>query len=104
MSIGYVFAALVSATLLRRKLKRLGAKDLIVSHLKFGIAALIASAVGAAGMRYLDEDLYSSWTGSFLVCAVGASVMLAVYLGVCYLLRVRELHQTIQTVRTKLAT
>lgn len=102
MSIGYVFAALVSAALLRRKLKRLGAKSLIVSHLKFVVAALAAAAVGAVGMHYLNEDFYSTRTTALIVCAVGASVMLAVYLGVCYLLRVQELHQTIHTVRTKL--
>lgn len=102
MSIGYVFAALVSAFLLRRKLARLGAKDLVVSHLKFTVAALVSAGVGAVGMHYLDDGLYSSRLGAFVVCAVGGSVMLAVYLGVCYVLRVRELHQTIATVRTKI--
>ncbi|GAA4509926.1 murein biosynthesis integral membrane protein MurJ [Brevibacterium yomogidense] len=102
MSIGYVFAALVSAFLLRRKLARLGAKDLIVSHLKFTVAALVSAGVGAVGMHYLDDGLYSSRLGAFVVCAVGGSIMLAVYLGVCYVLRVRELHQTIATVRTKI--
>jgi len=33
---------------------------------------------------------------------VGASVMLAVYLGVCFVLRVRELQQMVRTVRAKL--
>lgn len=102
MSIGYVFVALVSAFLLRRKLARLGTKDLVVSHLKFTVAALVSAGVGAVGMHYLDDGLYSSRLGAFVVCAVGGSIMLAVYLGVCYVLRVRELHQTIATVRTKI--
>jgi putative peptidoglycan lipid II flippase len=102
MSVGYLFAAVVSAILLRGKLQRLGTKDLLVSHLKFVVAALVAAAVGAVGMHFLDDSLYSGRAGAFVVCAVGGSVMLAVYLGVCYLLRVRELHQTVTTVRTKL--
>src|SRR5699024_8217469 len=101
MSIGYVFAAAVSAFLLRRKLERLGARDLIVSHLKFLIAALVSAGVGAVGMHYLDDGLYAGRLGAFVVCAVGGSLMLAVYLGVCYVLRVRELRQTVTTVRTK---
>lgn len=102
MSVGYLFAAIVSAILLRGKLQRLGTKDLLVSHLKFVVAALVAAAAGATGMHYLDDAFYSSRAGAFVVCAVGGCLMLAVYLGVCYLLRVRELHQTVATVRTKL--
>lgn len=102
MSIGYVFAAIVSAALLRGKLQRLGTKGLVVSHLKFGIAGLLAAAVGAVGMHYLSDSLYSSRVGALVVTALAGSLMLAVYLGVCYALRVGELHQIVKLVRTKI--
>lgn len=102
MSIGYIFAAIVSAILLRGKLQRLGTRGLVIAHLKFAVAALIAAAVGAVGMHYLSDSLYSSRAGALLVTVVGGSIMLAVYLVVCYALRVSELRQIVQLVRTKI--
>ena len=70
--------------------------------MKFLIAALAAGLAGF-GMLLLFPDfaLAGRWQ-AFVTTAVVGSVMLLVYIGACFLLRVRELHSIIGLAAGKL--
>ncbi len=102
MSVGYGLACLISAWLLRRRLHHLGSRRILLAHLKFIIAGALAGIVGVFIIRALGTDAWDTRTTAFITIAWVGPIMLAVYLVVCWILRVSELRSLAETVRRKL--
>ena len=102
MSLGYLFAMILSFSILKKRLGEIDLKEILTAHLKFLLAAIVAGGAGC-GLLYFFPDfaLAGRWQ-AFATTALVGSVMLAFFIGACYLLRVRELHSIIDVVAGKL--
>jgi putative peptidoglycan lipid II flippase len=93
MAAGYTVGAVLSAVLLRRRLDRLDGTRVLRTYVRLGCAAvpaaLAAWAVSGATHRVLDD----SWPAAAVSLVFGGSLLLVVFVGVCRLLRVSELHE-----------
>lgn len=101
MSFGYMIACVLSAILLHRRIGHLGLVSIIVAHLKFLVAGAAAWAVGFGILQWLGTAAWSRMLTALVTGAVIGAIMLIVYLGVCWILRVGELQQLFSTVRAK---
>ena len=101
MSVGYLFACITSAALLRRRLGHLESTAILVAHLKFAVAGALACAAGMGLLAWAGEGAWAGRAGALVTVGWIGIVMLGVYLGVCWLLRVSELHAVAATVRAK---
>ncbi|MGO2037343.1 MAG: murein biosynthesis integral membrane protein MurJ [Brevibacterium sp.] len=102
MSLGYLFAMILSFSILSKRLGSIDLRTILTSHLKFLIAAIVAAGAGF-GLLYFfpDFSLAGRWQ-AFLSSALVGIVMLLFFIGACYLLKVRELHSIIGVVAGKL--
>jgi putative peptidoglycan lipid II flippase len=102
MSLGYLFAMILSFSILKKRLGEIDLKEILTAHLKFLLAAIVAGGAGC-GLLYFFPDfaLAGRWQ-AFATTALVGSVMLVFFIGACYLLRVRELHSIIDVVAGKL--
>jgi putative peptidoglycan lipid II flippase len=102
MSLGYLFAMILSFSILKKRLGEIDLREILTAHLKFLLAAIVAGGAGY-GLLYFFPDfaLAGRWQ-AFATTALVGSVMLAFFIGACYLLRVRELHSIIDVVAGKL--
>ena len=102
MSLGYLFAMILSFSILKKRLGEIDLKEILTAHLKFLLAAIVAGGAGC-GLLYFFPDfaLAGRWQ-AFATTALVGSVMLVFFIGACYLLRVRELHSIIGVVAGKL--
>ncbi|WP_029089728.1 murein biosynthesis integral membrane protein MurJ [Brevibacterium album] len=102
MSTGYLVSTVLSAVLLRRRLGTLGLGPVLIAHAKFLLAGVVSGCSGFLVLHALGQEAYSSLPRAFVTCVLLAGGMLVVYAGLCWLLRVRELHQITDTLRSRL--
>ena len=102
MSLGYLMAMIISFAVLKKRLGVIDLREILTSHLKFLLAAIVAGGAGF-GLLYFFPDfaLAGRWQ-AFITTAIVGTVMLLFFIGACYLLRVRELHSIIDVVAGKL--
>ncbi|KXZ57409.1 putative peptidoglycan biosynthesis protein MviN [Brevibacterium ravenspurgense] len=101
MSTGYTIAMLLSFILLHKKIGNLGGKRIVFAHLKFAVAAALSGVIGAFLLSRLG-DFWASRATAFITAAGIGMIMLIIYFGICWALRVPELRSLITTVRAKL--
>lgn len=70
--------------------------------MKFLVAALIAGIAGYGLLFFFPDFALSGQWQAFVSTAAVGTLMLIVFLGACYLLKVRELHSIIGVVAGKL--
>lgn len=102
MSLGYLFAMILSFALLRRRLGDIDTRAIAKAHVKFLLAALAAGLAGYGVLFFFPDFALAGQWQAFVTAAVVGTAMLVVYLGACLLLRVRELHSIIGVVAGKL--
>ena len=101
MSTGYTIAMLLSFILLHKKIGNLGGKRIVFAHLKFTVAAALSGVIGAFLLSRLG-DFWATRATAFITAAGIGMIMLIIYFGICWALRVPELRSLITTVRAKL--
>ena len=84
-----------------RKIGNLGGKRIVFAHLKFAVAAALSGVIGAFLLSRLG-DFWASRATAFITAAGIGMIMLIIYFGICWALRVPELRSLITTVRAKL--
>ncbi|MFB9777761.1 murein biosynthesis integral membrane protein MurJ [Brevibacterium otitidis] len=102
MSLGYTIACLISGWLLHRRLGRLGTRRILLAHLKFIIAGAAAGIAGVLITRAIGIDAWDTRISAAVTIMWVGPIMLAVYLVICWILRVSELRSLVQTVSRKL--
>jgi putative peptidoglycan lipid II flippase len=101
-ALSYVFSALISLAVLRRRIGRLNLGSVTAALLKVLLAAAVAGALGFLVVRLLPGGARPDRLEALLQVAVGGTVIVTVYLATAALLRVREVGQVVGTVRRKL--
>ena len=93
---------IISFAVLKKRLGVIDLREILTSHLKFLLAAIVAGGAGF-GLLYFFPDfaLAGRWQ-AFITTAIVGTVMLLFFIGACYLLKVRELHSIIGVVAGKL--
>jgi putative peptidoglycan lipid II flippase len=100
-AVSFIVAFVIGYWLLRRRIGRLGLREVASTLLRLGIAAAVA-AVPAAGVAWaLARVLGDSWVGNAVQLAVGGLVLVVVYLVLASALRVREVRQLAGQIRAK---
>ncbi|GIG64416.1 murein biosynthesis integral membrane protein MurJ [Phytomonospora endophytica] len=101
--VSYVVAALLAAVLLRRRLGPLGMRRISVSLVKLGVAAAAGALAGWAVVWLLPNGLSGSdKLNAIIDLVIGGIVLGAVYLGVAYALRAKEVTDVVSLVKGKL--
>lgn len=102
-AISYLVSALISLSVLRRRIGRLNLGSVAVALIKVLIAAAVATVLGVIVVRLLPGGAAPNGRAEALLqVAVGSVVILAAYLGAAIALRVREVHQVIGMVARRL--
>ncbi|TCM45772.1 murein biosynthesis integral membrane protein MurJ [Kribbella sp. VKM Ac-2568] len=102
-SISYLVAVLLSRRVLARKVPRVHGAGIGLPLVAMVIAALLAAGIGRGAVMLLNSAL--DWKGplaALLQLAVGAIVMLPVYVGVARVLRIHEVTDVVSVVTSKL--
>ncbi|WP_209324437.1 murein biosynthesis integral membrane protein MurJ [Brevibacterium renqingii] len=102
MSLGYLFAMIVSFAILKKRLGEIDLREILTSHLKFLLAAIVAGGAGYGLLCFFPDFTLAGRWQAFATTALVGTVMLGFFIGACYLLRVRELHSIIGVVAGKL--
>ena len=102
MSLGYLFAMILSFALLSKRMGGIDIRNIVAAHVKFLLAALVAGLAGYGLLYFFPDFALSGRWQAFGVTALIGSAMLLVFLGACYLFKVRELHSIIGVVAGKL--
>ncbi|MGH8794677.1 MAG: murein biosynthesis integral membrane protein MurJ [Stackebrandtia sp.] len=98
--LSYVLAVVLSTVFLRRRIGPLGMRRIVTSWTKQLIAAAAALiAVWSALLALPGAD--AGRISQIWVLAAGGAVLLVVYFGAAYLLRLGEITQAVRTVRAK---
>ncbi|MEV6599003.1 murein biosynthesis integral membrane protein MurJ [Actinoplanes sp. NPDC051346] len=101
-AVSYLVSALISLSLLRRRIGRLNLGSVVGGLLKVLAAAAVAAAAGLLVVHLLPGGDTPGRPAAALQVAVGGGVIMLVYLATAALLKVREVHQVIGTVRRKI--
>ncbi|WP_166975321.1 murein biosynthesis integral membrane protein MurJ [Brevibacterium atlanticum] len=102
MSLGYLMAMIISFAVLKKRLGEIDLREVLTSHIKFLLAAIVAGGAGYGLLFFFpDFSLAGRWQ-AFVTTGLVGIVMLVFFIGACYLLRVRELHSIIDVVAGKL--
>ena len=101
-ALSYVVSALLSLTVLRRRIGRLNLASVAAALAKVMVAAAIAAVLGAVAVRLLPGGDTPDRPAAVLQLAVGGIVIIIGYLGAAAALRVREVRQVAGMVRRKL--
>ncbi len=99
--LSYLFAAVVMAVLLRRRLGPLGLRRIANTLLRVGVAAGAAAGVGLLIPRLLPGGTDPDKWEAVLQLAVGGAAVGLTYLGCALLLRVGEVGEVVSLVRAK---
>ncbi|GAA2094831.1 murein biosynthesis integral membrane protein MurJ [Brevibacterium salitolerans] len=102
MSFGYLVSTVLSAVILRKRLRTLQLGRVFFAHVKFLLAGIVAGCSGFIVLHFLGAGAYSTLFSALVTCVLLAGGMLILYVVVCYVLRVEELQQILATVRSKL--
>lgn len=103
MSVGYVFAFTLAAVRLRRRIGRLDGRVMLISHLKYVIAGVVAAGVGWIALMLVGHELGGNRGAAFLAVLITIPCMFFVYVVVCRILKVSELNSIHSVIRAKLA-
>ncbi|WP_375294972.1 murein biosynthesis integral membrane protein MurJ [Brevibacterium sp.] len=102
MSLGYLLAMILSFSILHRRLGGIDIPNIVKAHLKYLAAGAVTMVIGFLGLYLINDWFPVGRIAALLEVLVLGLVMLVVYLGVCYLLKVRELHSIIGVVAGKI--
>lgn len=91
MSIGYLFASVLTASRLRRRIEHLDGRRILAAHLKLLLAGAIAAAAGFFLLPAFGDYPWAGRLTAILTILAVTAVMGIVYLGVSWLVRVSEL-------------
>jgi putative peptidoglycan lipid II flippase len=100
--VSYLVSAVISMVVLRRRVGRLGLRAVGAAFAKVLAAAACAAAAGLLVVRLLPGGGTPDLPEALLQLVVGGTVIMAVYLGIATLLRVREISQVVGMVRRKI--
>ncbi|WP_349826670.1 murein biosynthesis integral membrane protein MurJ [Brevibacterium litoralis] len=101
MSAGYLLAMLLSCVFVLRRIGNFGLGQAVRAHVKYLVAGVLALLVGVVLRILVGPGAWDDKGSAFLMVAWIGPVMLAVYLGMCWLMRVREIRMIVDAVRTK---
>lgn len=101
-AVSFVFAAVVSGWLLRRRVGPIGLRRILDTFVRALIAAIGAFALGWVTVWLLGRSLGDDRLSALLQLAAGGSVIVATYGGLAVALRMREAREVITMVRTRL--
>ncbi|MFC5261671.1 murein biosynthesis integral membrane protein MurJ [Kribbella qitaiheensis] len=102
-SVSYLVAVLLSRRVLDRKVPRVHGAGIGLPLLAMVIAAVLAAGVGRGAVMLFNSAV--DWKGplaALLQLAIGAIVMLPVYVGVARVLRIHEVTDVVSVVTSKL--
>ena len=99
----YLVSAVISATVLRRRIGAIGMRDVLLPFLKVAAASVGAILVGLLVMKLLPGDGAPSRPEAFLNLVVGGAAIGGTYLGLALLLRIREITQLLDMVRRRIS-
>jgi putative peptidoglycan lipid II flippase len=107
LSTATAMQTLVAAIIIRRRLGGAGGRGIVLSLIRFLVAAVPATGAGVLtyvglGALFGASFLTDAFVGPLISMAVIGVVMLAVYLGALYLLRSPELKDALGPVRARL--
>ncbi|RAG60332.1 murein biosynthesis integral membrane protein MurJ, partial [Burkholderia multivorans] len=97
-----LFAMILSFAILSKRLGDIDVRTIAKAHVKFLLAALAAGLAGYVLLLFFPDFALSGRWQAFVATAGVGTVMLIVYVGACFLLRVRELHSIIGLAAGKL--
>ncbi|GAA1997948.1 murein biosynthesis integral membrane protein MurJ [Brevibacterium samyangense] len=103
MSLGYVFALVLSLVFVLRRIGNFGLGGAVLAHVKFAVAGLVALVVGVILRGTVGTSGWDSRGEAFVLIAWVGLCMLAVYLLVCWVLRVKEIRLLVSAVRAKVS-
>jgi putative peptidoglycan lipid II flippase len=101
-ALSYLVSALISLTVLRRRIGRLNLGSVARGLLKVLVAAVVAAAAGLLVVHLLPGGDTPGRLTAALQVVVGGSAIMVVYLATAALLRVHEINQVVGMVRRKL--
>jgi putative peptidoglycan lipid II flippase len=101
-AVSYAAAALISATLLHRRIGAIGLRGILVTFVKVGVAAVGATVVGLAVMYVLPGGWSPSKVQSIVQLIVGGLAIGGTYIGIALGLKVSEITEVISMVRRRL--
>jgi putative peptidoglycan lipid II flippase len=101
-AISFGVAAVIGYVLLRRRIGRLGLRAIVGALLRLTVAAAIAAVPSGLLVYALMQRIGDGKTASAVELVVGGVVLVLVYLGAAFALRVREVRQLGEMVRGRL--
>lgn len=99
--VGYVLRAVLAAAVLRRRLGGVDGRAILSALARMVIAALPAGAAGWLVGRGATIVLGDGWSAAAIGVVVGGLVVLAIFLALARLLRVREVHTLVDNFRQR---
>ena len=101
-AISYVFAAGVGNVLLRRRIGRLGFDSVMATLGRLTVAAAIGAVPALLVSLIVQRLLGHGHVASLIGLVFGGAVLLVVYLAVAIALRIREVNQVFDMLRSRL--
>jgi putative peptidoglycan lipid II flippase len=102
MALSNLVAVLLRLAGLRRRLQGLDGTRILNTHVRAGLAALIAAAIGWAALHALGNIEALGRLGAFVACLGIGALMLGVYVALLRALRVRELQDLLDPVMARI--
>jgi putative peptidoglycan lipid II flippase len=102
MALAYSTGAALSAVLLRRRFGRLDGARVVRTYVRLLCAAAPAALAGRLASAASHRVLDGGWLASAVALAVGGALLLAVFVGLCRLLKVTELSDVAAPVLARL--
>lgn len=100
--LSFVFAAILSALLIRRRIGRIGLREILGTMGKALAAAIVAAAAGVGVVNLLNAGEDMSQGRAWLTLIVGGAAICAAYGVMALLLGTREIHDVLNLVRRKI--
>ena len=103
MSLAYAVGAGLSFVLLRRRLGRVDGARVSGTYLRLLVAGVLAALVGLVVSHGVHAALGQSRTSSMLALVVAGAAVVAAYLAACRVMRIEELGELLEPIRSRLA-
>ncbi len=100
--LSFVFAALLSGLLIRRRIGRIGLRSILSTAARVLAAAIVAAAAGIGVLKLLGIDDTMTTTQAWIALIVGGTVIGATYILAALALRTREIREVLGLVLRKL--
>jgi putative peptidoglycan lipid II flippase len=101
-AVSYVFAAALGYRLLRKRIGRLGLRDVGLTLARLALAAGLAAVPTAIVVYALNAVIGESWPASVVELVLGGAVLLVGYVGAAAALRIPEITELSAMVRARL--